>query len=65
MNVAKSKAMRSARDGIVLEMNIMMYGLVLEEVAIFKYLESLVMAVGGVETDVQQRVLEGVKCLER
>ena len=38
VNVAKSKVMRSARDGIVGEMNIMMDGLVLEEVEAFKYL---------------------------
>ena len=45
--------MRSARDGIVGEINIMMDGQVLEEVAVFKYLGSLVTAVGGVEADVQ------------
>ena len=63
MNIAKSKVMRSARDGIVGEMNIRMDGLVLEEVEVFKYLGSLVTAVGGVEADVQQRVLEGSKML--
>ena len=35
----------------------------LEEVAVFKYLGSLVTAVGGVEADVQQRVLERNKVL--
>ena len=35
MNVAKSKVMRSARDGIVREVNIMMDGLVSEEVEVF------------------------------
>ena len=38
MNVAKSKVMRSDRDGIIGEINIMMDGLVLEEVGVFKYL---------------------------
>ena len=38
-------------------------GKVLEEVAVFKYLGSLVTAVGRVEADVQQRVLEGSKVL--
>ena len=63
VNVAKGKVMRSARDGIVGEMNIVMDGQVLEEVAFFKYLGSLVTAVGGVEADVQQRVLKGRKVL--
>ena len=55
--------MRSDRGVIVGEMNIMMDGQVLEEVAVFKYLRSLVTAVGGVEADAQQRVLEGSKAL--
>ena len=38
VNVAKNMALRSARDGIVGEMNIMMDGLVLEEVEVFMYL---------------------------
>ena len=59
VDVAMSKVMRSARDGIVGEMNIMMDGLVLEEVEVFKSLGSLVKAVRGVEADVQQRVFEG------
>ena len=63
MNVAKSKVMRSSRDGIGREMNIMMDGLVLEDVKVYKYLRSLVMAVVGVEADVQQRVFEGSKVL--
>ena len=63
VNVAKSKVMRSARNGIVGEMNIMMDGLVLEEVEDFKYLRSLVTAVGGVEADVQQKVMKEVKYL--
>ena len=63
VNVAKRKVMRFARDCIVGGMNIMMDGLVLEEVAVFKYLGSLVTAVGGVEAEVQQRVLEGSKVL--
>ena len=49
MNVAKSKVMRSARDGIAGKMSIEMDGRVLEEVEVFKYLGSLVTAVGGVE----------------
>ena len=61
VNLAKSKVMRSASDGMVGEMNTMMDGEVLEEVAVFKYLGSLVTAVGRVETDVQQRFLEGSK----
>ena len=52
VNVAKSKDMRCARDSIVGEMNIIMDGLVLEEVEVFKHLGSLVTAVGGVEADV-------------
>ena len=48
VNLAKSKVMRSARDGMVCEMNIMMDGKVLEEMEVFKCLESLVTAVGGV-----------------
>ena len=39
----------------------MLDGEVLEELAVFKYLGSLVRAVGGLEADVQQRVLEGSK----
>ena len=35
MNLAKSKVMRSARDGVVGEMIIMMDGPVLEEVEVF------------------------------
>ena len=54
VNVAKSKVMRSASDGIVGEMNIMMDGQVLEEVAVFTYLGTLVTAIGRVERDVQQ-----------
>ena len=63
VNVAKSKVMRSASDSIAGEMNIMMDGRVLEEVEGLKYLGSLVTAVGGVEADVQQRVLEVSKVL--
>ena len=36
INLAKSKVMRSARDGMVGEMNIMMDGEVLEDLAVFK-----------------------------
>ena len=46
------------RGCIVEEVNIMMDGLVLEEMGVFKYLGSLVTGVGGVEADLQQRVLE-------
>ena len=35
LNVVKSKVMRSARDCMVGEMNIMIYGLVWEEVEVF------------------------------
>ena len=56
--VAKNKIMRSARCGIVREMNIMMDGQMLEEVEVFKYLESLVTVVGEVQVKVQQRVLD-------
>ena len=63
VNVVKSKVMRSARDGIVGEMNIIMDGQVLEEVDIFKYLGSLVTVVAGVKADVQQRVFEESKVL--
>ena len=63
LNVAKSKVMRIKRDSMVGETNIMMDGEALEKVAVFKYLGSLVTTVGGVEADVQQRVLEGSKVL--
>ena len=46
VNLAKSNVMRSARDGMVGEMNIMIDGEVLEEVAVFKNLGSLVTAEG-------------------
>ena len=62
MNVAKSNVMRSARHGIVGEINMMMDGLVLEEMEVFKYLGSLVWGSWGVEAEVQQRVLK--KCIE-
>ena len=45
MNVVKIIVMRSVRDGIVGEMNIIMDGQVLEEVEVFKYLRSLVTVV--------------------
>ena len=63
VNVSKSKVMRSARNGIVGEMNIMMDGKVLEKVKVLKYLGPLETAVGDVEAEVQQRVLEGGKVL--
>ena len=63
VNVAKSKVMRSAIVGIVGEMNIMMDGLVMEKVEAFKYLGSLVTTVGGVQVDVQQRVLQPAKAV--
>ena len=47
-----SYILRSARDGMVGEMNIMLDGEVLEEVEVFMYLGSLVTAVGRVEADV-------------
>ena len=47
----KSDVVQSVRDGIFGEMNIMMDGQELEEVEVFKYLGSLVMAVGA---EVQQ-----------
>ena len=64
MNLAKSRVMRSVRNDIVGEMSIMMDGQLLEEVEVFKYLGSLVTAVGKVEAEVQQRVLEGSKVLK-
>ena len=63
VNLAKSKVMRSARDGRVGGMNIMMDGEVLEEVEVFKYLGSLVMAVRGIEADAQQRIFEDSRVL--
>ena len=53
----------STFNNTVSEMNFIMDSEVLEEVAVFKYLGSLVTAVGGVDADVQQRVLEGSKVL--
>ena len=41
----------------------MMDGLVLDEVEVIKYLGSLVTAVGGMEADVQQIVLDWCKVL--
>ena len=61
VNAAKSKVMRSARDGNVEEMKIMMDDQVLEEVEVFTYLMSLLTAVGGIKSDVQQNILEGSK----
>ena len=58
VNEAKNKVMRYVGDGIVWEMNIVMDGQVLQEVEVFKYLRSPVMAAGGVETEVQQMVLD-------
>ena len=63
MTVAKSKVICSAREGIVREMNMMMDGLVLEDLEVFKYLGSLVTAVEGLEADVIQTVLEESKVL--
>ena len=40
-------------------MNIVMVGKVLEDVKIFSYLGSLVMAARKLDADVEQRVLEG------
>ena len=41
-------------------MKILLDGRDLDEVEVFKYLEALLMAVGAVEAEVQQRVLEGI-----
>ena len=46
MNEAKSKVMQSVRDDIVGELNIVMVWSVLEEMEVFKYLGSLLMAIG-------------------
>ena len=56
----KSDVAQSVRDGIFEEMNIMMDGLEMKKVEVFKYLGSLAMAVGA---GVQQRVFEGSKVL--
>ena len=56
VNVAKSKVKRFARCGIIGDMNVKMDGKVLEEEQVFKYLGSLVTAVGGVGAEVQHRV---------
>ena len=48
VNLCKRKVIRCSRDGMVGEMNIMMDGEVFEEVAVFKYLGTLVTAVGRV-----------------
>ena len=53
VNVAKNKVMRSVKDDIVGDMNAMDDGQVCEEVEVFKYLGSLVTAVGEVEAEVQ------------
>ena len=42
-----------------------MDGLVLQEVDVFKYLGSLVTAVGGMEAEVQREFWRGVKNWER
>ena len=64
MDVAKSKVMRSVRDGIAVEINIVIDGQVLEEMKLLNYLGSLVMSVGDFEADVQQTALEGSTVLE-
>ena len=61
VNKAKSKILRSARDGAVYEMNIVSDGQVIEEVRVFM---SLMSAEGRVESKVQQRVFEMNQVLE-
>ena len=63
LKVKKSKVMLYARDCIFGEMNFMMDGQVLEEAEVFKYLGSLVIAVGGIAAEVQQSVLDWSKVL--
>ena len=63
VNVAKSKVMRCARDGVVGTLQVCLNGEVLEEVESFKYLGSNVAASGGVEDEVKHRVNEGCKAL--
>ena len=41
VNVTKNKVMQYVRDGIIMEMNIVMDSQILEEVEVSKYLESL------------------------
>ena len=55
--------MRSGKDGIVWEVNFIVDGQVLETVIALKFHGSLMPAVGGVEAEVQQRVLVGSKVL--
>ena len=64
VTVARIKVIRSIRDGIVGNLNIMVDGQMLGQVKVYKSLGSLVVAVGGVEAEIQQRVLEGKRYLE-
>ena len=54
MNVAEGKILWSVNHGIVTEMNIVLYGQVLDEVEAFKYLGALVSVTsGGVKVELQ------------
>ena len=63
VNVGKSKVMRCTKNEDGARLNVMLNGVVLEEVDQFKYLGSVIAANGGVEADVHHRVNEGCKVL--
>ena len=58
-----SKVIRCTRNEDGARLNVMLNGEALEEVDQFKYLGSVIAAIGGVEADVRHRVNEGCKML--
>ena len=63
VNVGKSKVMRFTNNEDGNRLDVRLDGEVLEEVAQFKYLGSIIAADGGVEADICNRVNEGCKVL--
>ena len=63
MNVGKSKVMRCTRNEDGARLNVMLNGETLEEIDLFKYLGSIIVANGGVEADAHHRVNERSKVL--
>ena len=63
LKLVMSRVMRSVRNSIVEEMNIVLEGRMLEKVEVFNHQGLQVTSKGGIEKEVQQRVLEGSKIL--
>ena len=63
VNVGKSKVIRCSRYGNGDRMHVILNGELLEEEDCFKYLGSQVVADGGCERDVAQRMNEGYRAL--